>query len=80
LYISGCSNYGKADEYIIAIVKLDTDKEVLKTIRKAWKIDIKRGIFTPIDTKNIKSGKLIFYAAIASPSLGTIIQLIGLAS
>ena len=53
MYISGCSNNGKADEYIIAIVKLDTDKEVLKTIRKAWKIDIIREIFTLIDPNKV---------------------------
>ena len=53
MYISECSNNGKADEYIIAIVKLDTDKEVLKTIRKAWKIDIISEIFTLIDPHKV---------------------------
>jgi hypothetical protein len=34
--ISGlCSEYGAADEYIIAIVKRDTDKEVYKKTKKS---------------------------------------------
>jgi len=52
--ISGlCSDLNTANEYIIAIVVRDTDGEVFKNVRKAWKIDVKNGLFTPIDPKRI---------------------------
>jgi hypothetical protein len=52
--ISGlCKKDGKADEYIIAIVKIETNMDTLKNIRKAWRIDPKKGLFTPEDPKKI---------------------------
>jgi hypothetical protein len=48
-----CRENGKTNEYIIAVVKMDTDDEVLKNIRKAWRIDINKGLFTPVDPKKI---------------------------
>lgn len=54
LYVSGlCSENGSSDGYIIAIVKIDTDDEVVKNIRKAWRIEISKGLFTPVDPKKV---------------------------
>jgi hypothetical protein len=48
-----CRENGRTNGYIIAIVKMDTNDEVLKNIRKAWRIDIHKGLFTPVDPKKI---------------------------
>lgn len=49
----GCKLNGKDDAYIIAIVKMDSDKEIFKNIRKAWKVSLKDHRFIPISPKNI---------------------------